>query len=130
MTTGCATTPEPNPWDLQVGTTPATQPFRLPNKCIPSEVTDNAAIFNVQGIQCLQGYYEIAEANTVIAGAHADQVDRLKDSVTALNEAGAAQRRVADIRKQILEEERKHHFFEKLGLWGLVALSISAGGVL
>lgn len=131
LLTACASAPKPNPWDsITVDQSPATEPLRLPDRCLPVEVTDTAAVFDRQGVLCLDSYYEIAEANTDIAAEQAEQVDDLKQAASDLVEAGQAQRRVADIRQEILEDERKAHFYEKIGLWGLVLLSIGAGGVL
>ena len=73
--------------------------------------------YSVQGVNELEAYRLTAEANTTIAAAHAEQIEALRKGIEGLVSAGKAQRRIADMRQEILEEERKHWMFERLGYW-------------
>lgn len=92
----------------------------------PAEVTDDRVSFDLAGATALLKFQTIAEGNTAIAKAHAAQIVELQKALAGLLEAGMAQRRVADLRLEILQEERRQHAIEKVGLY---ALMIAALGV-
>jgi hypothetical protein len=46
-----------------------------------------------------------------------------------LVEAGKAQRRVADLRAEILAEERRKHWLEKISLYSIIALGLGAASL-
>jgi len=50
-------------------------------------------------------------------GEHAAQIGQLKVARKALVEAGQAQRNIADMRQEMLEDERRHHFWQSIGYW-------------
>lgn len=115
---GCAATPTPDPWEgIEIDRTPAVTPERLNDFPLPTEFTEDSVTFDLAGAQELEAYRVAAEANTVIATEHAGQIDDLKEAAEHLVAAGQAQRKVADLRKEILEEERKHWFWEKTAYW-------------
>lgn len=82
--------------------------------------TDDTVTFDLDGAQELDAFKTAAEANTVIAAENAAALDHTNDAVGALVEAGQAQRAIADMRAEMLADERRHNFFEKIGLWVLV----------
>jgi len=118
--TGCATT-EVNPWEsIEVPREAAQQPVQPPTWPIPATFDDEGATFTLEQLRVLDVFREISDANLAIAREHAAQIEVLQDALAALVEAGQAQRVVADMRSQMLEEERKHNAVEKVGLWILV----------
>jgi len=73
----------------------------------------------------LEDYRQCSEANEAIAGEHVLQIGQLKLARKGLTEAGQAQRRIADMKETMLQDERKHHFWQSLGYWVLIAGSIA-----
>lgn len=114
---GCATV-TPDPWqDLDVDLSPATEPLY----CVmprPDEVVGQSIVYTTA--HALEAYRVCSEANEAIASEHAQQIDQLKISRKGLTEAGQAQRQISEMRDEMLRDERKHNFFEKIGLYVLV----------
>jgi hypothetical protein len=96
----------------------------------PIEFNQDTVTFDLEGARALEAYRVTGAGNTEIAAAHADQVDELRTAATYLLEAGQAQRKVADLRREILEEERRAHTYEKIGLWAMLVLVIAGAAVL
>ncbi len=109
---------------------PAQQPLELVDWPAPIEITESTVTFDIAGAATLELYRLAGEGNTVIAGANADQVDDLRDAARHLIAAGMAQRQVADLRLQILEEERRRHAWEKLTMYGGMLLVIIGAATL
>ncbi len=108
----------PNPWEsIDVPRGTITQPIELGKFPLPSQTRDDSILYDIQGVNDLETYRLTAEANTAIAAAHAEQIEALRKGIEGLVEAGKAQRRIADMRQEILEEERRHWMFEKVGYW-------------
>ena len=127
---GCATTPTPDPWaNVEVDQTEAQQPVRLPEWPQETSETEDEVTFDLSGARALADYRIIGEGNTELAEEHAAQIDDLKDAVLSLVEGGRAQRRIADLRLEILEEERRHHFIEKMGLYALALFALGAASL-
>jgi len=113
----CASQP-PNPWEsIDVPRGTITQPIELGKFPLPSQTRVENILYDTQGVNDLEAYRLTAEANTAIATAHAEQIEALRKGIEGLVEAGKAQRRIADMRQEILEEERRHWMFEKVGYW-------------
>jgi len=127
----CASTPAPDPWgDVEVPGEPATQPTALPDWPQPVGFTEDSVTFDLEGARRLETWRVIGSGNTEIAAAHADQVDDLRDAARSLVEAGQAQRTVAEMRREILEEERRAHAIEKIGYWSAMLLLLVGVAVL
>ena len=126
---GCATTPTPNPWvDIETDKEPAAQPLELGEWPDPIGFSDDTLVFDLEGARALQAYQVAAEANTEIASELSEQVNDLNDATSSLVEAGKAQRVVADLRLEILEEERKNWFWEKTMYWAgfaIIAIAVA-----
>ena len=104
---GCATSPSPDPWaDIEVQEPGAIKPLSLPEFPSPVSMTEDTVTFDLDGANAVSAYIVVAEGNTDIGAAHAMQIDDLRIAAKALVEAGKAQRKVADLRQEILEEER------------------------
>lgn len=117
---GCATVEE-NPWaDLVVETEPAETALDCGSFPMPAASDGQGITYDAAGVNALEAYRTCSEANQGIANEHAAQVDQLKIVRQALTEAGQAQRNVAEMRQEMLEEERRHHFWQSLGYWVLI----------
>ena len=127
----CATAPTPDPWaDLEVDQTEAQRPVRLPEWPDETSFTEDEITFDLSGARALSAYRATGEGNTEIADANAEQIDELRKAAAALVEAGQAQRRVADLRLEILQEERRHHAWERAGYWtGMLLVIIGAAAL-
>ncbi len=127
----CATTPAPDPWaTVEVDQTPAAVPAKLPEWPQETSFTEDEVSFDLSGARALEAYRIAGEGNTELAEEHAAQIDDLKDAAQILVETGKAQRRVAELRKEILEEERRHHAIEKLGYYMGMLLVIAGAAIL
>jgi len=126
---GCATPPSPDPWtDIQVPTARAEKPLSLPEFPSPASMTTDTVTFDIEGANAVSAYIVVAEANTDIAYQHSEQIDDLRAASRYLVDAGKAQRKVADLRLEILEEERRHWMFEKAAYIGgflLIGLAVA-----
>lgn len=114
---GCATT-APDHWQgLDVDISPATTPIHcvLP---LPDEVIGQSIVYETS--LALEAYRVCAEANEDIVSEHALQIHQLKLARKGLTEAGQAQRRIADMKQEMLDDERKHNFFQKIGLYVVI----------
>ena len=99
----------------------------LPTWPVPEVFDESGATFTLEQLRVLDAYRETAQANTAIAEQHQKQIEALQDALEALVEAGMAQRVVADMRQQMLEEERRHNTYEKVGLYAIIlALGVAA----
>jgi len=56
-----------------------------------------------------------AMANYDIASEHIVQIESMRDATQNLIEAGQHQRRIAEMFKQMLKEEERTHFWQKIG---------------
>jgi len=116
----CAT-PAPNPWlGLDTGTEAAATPLDCGSFPLPTEVTDTYVVYDKAGLNDLNAYRQCSEANEGIAGEHALQIGQLKIARKGLVEAGLAQRHIADMREEMLKDERQHHFFQSIGLYAVI----------
>jgi len=121
----CATT-TPNPWiGLDTGTNAAAMPLDCGSFPLPSESYKTHVVYDKAGLNDLNTYRRCSEANEGIAGEHAAQIGQLKIARKGLVEAGLAQRHIADMRAEMLEDERRHHFWQSLGYWGLIIGAIA-----
>ena len=120
---GCATQ-APNPWaGLDVDVSPAVDPIHcvLPR---PDEVVGQSIVYETA--HDLEAYRVCTEANELIAKEHVAQIGQLKLVRQGLVHAGQSQRNIADMRLEMLEDERKHNFFTSIGYWiVIIGLGVS-----
>lgn len=117
----CASTPPPNPWvELETETEAATTPLDCGKFPFPYTFDDESVTYDKDGTNDLNDYRTCAEANQAIAGEHARQIDQLKIARKGLTEAGQAQRRIADMKQTMLEDERQHNFWTSIGYWVVI----------
>ncbi len=90
-------------------------PFPYPTRATAAEITYDEA-----GTNALEAYRVCSEANQDNVDEHAAQIQQLKVARAALVDAGKAQRNIANMRQQMLEDERRHHFWQSLGYWVLI----------
>ena len=118
---GCVSAPPENPWaDLTVETDPAVVSLDCGSFPLPGEVVGNAIVYDLQGTNDLEAYRVCAEANQGIADQNAAQVDDLKQVRASLTSAGAHQRNIAQMRLEMLEDERQHNFWTTIGYWAVI----------
>ncbi len=117
VSASCATT-QSNPWEtVEVDQAPAERPLPLPVFPVPVSFTAESVTFDLAGAQELEAFRVAALANTEVANEHASQVDSYREAVGHLVDAGKAQRRIADMRQEMLEDERRHHVWTSIGYW-------------
>ena len=63
---------------------------------------------------------ECAMANYDIASEHIVQIESMRDATRDLVDAGQHQRRIAEMKQEMLNDERKSNFFEKIGLYAVI----------
>ncbi len=123
---GCATSPPESPWEgLTVDTRPAVAsldcgPFPLPTRATAVEI-----VYDEAGVNALEVYRVCSEANQDNVDEHAAQIMQLKVARNALVDAGKAQRNIADMRAEMLEDERRHHFLQSVGYFVLIIGAIA-----
>lgn len=118
----CAT-PIPNPWiGLDTGTEVASMPLDCGSFPLPSEDYKTHVVYDKPTFNDLNDYRRCSEANAAIVTQHALQISQLKIARKGLVEAGAAQRRITDMHKQMLEEERRSHLISTVG-WAAIAIA-------
>ena len=118
---GCATAPPENPWDgLTVDTDPAVTSLDCGRFPAPSEATSSMIVYDMAGTNALEAYRICSETNGAVVDWHAAQIGELKVARAALVDAGQAQRNIAGMRQEMLEDERQHHFWTSLGQWALI----------
>ena len=119
LASGCATTQQ-NPWnDIEIDETPVEAPLTLPELPKPTIVGDTVVLNPSQAAQ-IRAYGIISRANTVMAEEYSRSINERKRANTALVGAGKAQRAQAEILREQLQDERRHNFFEKIGLYIVV----------
>jgi len=123
---GCATSPAESPWNgLTTETAPAVAALDCGAFPAPSGATEAQIVYDEAGVNALEAYRVCSEANESNVDEHAAQIGQLKVARKALVEAGQAQRNIATMKQQMLDEERRHHFFQSLGYWVLIIGAIA-----
>jgi hypothetical protein len=77
-------------------------------------------VYNKASLNDLNDYRQCSEANEAIASEHALQIGQLKLARKGLTEAGRSQRNIADMRQTMLDDERRHNFFQSIGLYAVI----------
>lgn len=110
-------------WALAVRTeTPVTDPIDLPVLCaIPV-----SGSWDVECWKLLNAYDVVATANTSIAQENANALRKADASYDYLIEAGKLQSQLAQIRQQLLEQERRAHMMDNWFYRGIIVLGIGA----
>lgn len=119
LLSGCATTPN-NPWNsLTTETSPAATPLDCANFPLPTETYQTHVVYDKAGFNDLNAYRQCSEANEGIAGEHSRQIDQLKISRKNLTQMGRAQRNIADMKQEMLDDERRSHLISNIVWAGL-----------
>jgi hypothetical protein len=91
---------------------------------LPDEVVGQSIVYETA--HALEAYRVCSEANEALVAEHAAQIQQLKVARLNLTEAGQAQRHIADMRQEMLQDERQHHFWSSIGYWAvIVGLAVS-----
>ena len=116
----CATS-IPDPWiGLETETESAATHLDCGSFPMPTESSETGVVYDKSGLNDLNAYRQCSEANEAIASEHAKQIDQLKISRKGLTEAGQAQRRIADMKQTMLNDERRHNLYMKFGLYAVI----------
>ncbi len=116
----CATTPE-NPWnDLTTEVKPAATAIDCGKFPMPTEVIGDSIVYDNDGVNQLEAYRLCSEDNAAIVDAHAAQIGELKTARNDLVEAGRSQRAIADMRQEMLKDERQHHAVTSVAYWVII----------
>lgn len=111
---GCAATPADNPWDS----------VEIPSEAIetplPCDELPAPVVLDEIGQGRIEAMRECAMANYDIASEHIVQIESMRDATQSLVEAGQHQRRIAEMKQEMLDDERKSNFFEKIGLYAII----------
>ena len=112
---GCSAQPPlPDPFEglrVEVG---AATPVPVPDWPAPMEFTEGTVTFDLEGARRLEAYREVSLANHEIAEANAVSTIEMQRAFNAAVDMGSEQRRIAELRQQIINQERQHHFWEKV----------------
>ena len=120
LLTSCATS-IPDPWiGLETETESAATPLDCGSFPMPTESSETGVVYDKSGLNDLNAYRQCSEVNEAIASEHAKQIDQLKISRKGLTEAGQAQRRIADMKQTMLNDERRHNLYMKFGLYAVI----------
>ena len=121
LSAGCAAQSPVSPW---AGATTETEHAVAALECgsfpLPVAVEQAELVYDQAGANELEQYRLCSEANQANVDEHAAQIQQLKVSRAALVEAGQAQRNIADMRAQMLEDERRHNFWTSIGYWVVI----------
>jgi len=121
LSSGCATSPPISPWEgLSVETDSATAALDCGLFPAPIKATEVEIVYDGGGVNDLEAYRVCSEANEGNVDEHAAQIKQLKIARKGLTEAGQAQRNIADMRAEMLDDERKHHFWQSIGYWVVI----------
>lgn len=116
----CATQP-PNPWvGLDTDTSPAVTSIDCGTFPLPDSATKEHITYSKAGSNALDDYRLCSEDNKDLVDEHAAQIDQLKISRKGLTEAGIVQRNIADMKETMLRDERRHNFWNNLGLYVVI----------
>ncbi len=109
LITSCATAPAENPWDS----------VEIPSEAIetplPCDELPAPLALDEIGKGRIDAMRVCAMANYDIASEHVTQIEEMRDATQNLVEAGQHQRRIAEMFKQMMEEGRRTHFWQRLG---------------
>lgn len=121
LSSGCATQAPESPWAAATTETgAATAALDCGSFPGPTRSTEAEIAYDQAGANELEQYRLCSEANQANVDEHAAQIGQLKVSRAALVDAGQAQRNIADMRAQMLEDERKHNFWTSIGYWVVI----------
>jgi len=121
LSPGCAVSPSESPWNgLSTETDAATAALDCGSFPAPITQTEVEIAYDQTAVNALEAYRVCSEANQANVDEHAAQIMQLKIARQGLVEAGQAQRNIAEMRAQMLEDERRHHFWSNVGQWILI----------
>ena len=116
----CATAPVDHWADLTTDTDPATSSLDCGKFPLPDEVVGEDIVYSNAGANRLDAYRVCSEANEAIVNEHVQQIAELKVVRKELTGAGRAQQGIADMRLEMLEDERQHNFWSTIGYWVVI----------
>lgn len=120
--TGCASAP-PDPWlDLAAEPPTATMPPTCGEFPLPTAVEAAGIVYDANAVRALDIWKECAEASITVALERTREVNQHRIAEAALIDAGKHQRRIAELRREMLDDERKARGWERLQYWFLLGI--------
>ena len=125
---GCASAPTPLPeWQsLPLASVEIQRPLDLPARPLAASATETTITFDEQGIRDLESFYLIAQGNQMVGESNAEALEAQSRAYNALLQAGELQRQIAVIRQELLEQERKNHFWDNIFYRGIIVVGVVA----
>lgn len=115
-----------NPWEgLRRASDGVVEPLPLPDLPTPIVLERDGqelVAFDGEGRRSLLELVEVAEANTQIADELRSALQEQDTAYNALVDAGAAEYRLSEMREEMLREERRARFVERIGHWVLIGV--------
>lgn len=87
-----------------------------------SYIRTGISAYDAAGMLEWEGFVIAADANTEVADALADALVEQKRATGHLVDAGRAQRQVAELRQEMLEDERRRHLWDSVTHWVLIVV--------
>ena len=114
----CAT-PADN-WDIKVPDSAVPKVIELPAFPDPIESNNDMAVYSKDAVKEMVLYTIAAKANTGAGEELAEEVKDLRRGAEKLVEMGKIQENISNMKGEALDDERKHNFFEKIGLYVVI----------
>ena len=124
LISGCATERYQIPdWDMaeRDQTQEAVDPDALPELC---EIDGQSGAWSLECWQVFVRYVEIAETNTEVAALMASALRQSDQAYDYLLGAGRLEQQLAQIRQDLLEDERRAHKMDNWFYRGIIALGL------
>jgi len=123
----CSSTPLELP-SCEIPQAPAVAQFPLSLPELPQEVssTDLTATFDIPGMQQLKRYRIASETNLTIGKANALALEARNESINALIECTRYQKIWAEVREDMLQQERFSHSMDNYLHRGIIVLGALA----
>jgi len=127
LLSGCASTLVELPsWDIPQATEQAQHPLPVADRPKAASSTETTITFDEAGIRALEAGHKTSETNYNIAEANATALEAQSRAYNSLIEAGKMQNEVARIRQELLDTERRDHFFDNWFYRGIIVLGLIA----
>ena len=119
----CASAPPANPWDdVDVSEEIASTPPDCGSFPMPSAIEDDRITYDEAGVNALDAYRTCAETNQIVAAERTAEVNQHRVAEASLVEAGQHQRRIAELQRELLEDERRARFWERTQYWFMIVV--------
>ena len=124
---GCSSTPLELPTcEIPQAPAEAQHPLGLPELPVEASSTDSTATFDLAGMMQLKRFRIASETNLTIGKANALALEARNESINALIECTRYQKIWAEIREDMLQQERFNHSMDNYWHRGVILLGALA----